>query len=460
VNLRRPLEQRVVLLCFGALFVGGAVITLSKAIASVDSGIVSRVVAGLVGLAAGAIGVWMAFEMLRPFRFHIGPDGLDIRHRGLRRTVRWHELDAVVLDDGPDRGRGTPPARLLLLPVEGVELGRRPDGTVEGRPALVVLSLDDVAADPEDVVEALTRYAAGRFRNNSKRVAVDLDGVPLHRLNEGEEGRRTLRWLRLRGLTYFTGWFLLILLPTLLGVRLVADRNDGLGPLALLVASVVTWVVAGRLLSAQSSCRSRLAETARIRGTSLVTGLDASEQGHELHAGRARVLPPGPWWRRGRAASLAFAAKKGTTVVLLLSDPRTGRPRPRGDLDALAGVLSASPHPQDHEAGLAVAELAASATIASPASPRRPRAEEVTLLGAVGGVGRLALWAAVVIAYGVAAGVTWPYDPASTSGATRALLLLGCFVLAGTWVLYALFQTVQLLRALGRAVTGGTARRL
>src|SRR6185503_718724 len=101
----------------------------------------TRIVAGLVGLAAGWLGGWMAWESLRPFRFHIGPDGLDIRHRGVRRRLRWPELDAVVMDDGR---RKTPAPRLLLVPAAGVDLGRRLDDAVDGRPALVTLSLGDV----------------------------------------------------------------------------------------------------------------------------------------------------------------------------------------------------------------------------------------------------------------------------------------------------------------------------
>jgi hypothetical protein len=459
MSLRRPLEQRVALLCFAALFLGGAVVTWIKVVTSTDSGMLSRVVAGLVGLGAGSLGAWLAFEMLRPFRFHIGPDGLDIRHRGLRRRFGWHELEAVVLDDGRARRAGIPAARLLIVPARGVQLGRRLDEVVDGQSALTVLSLDDVKDHPEDVAEALTRYGAGRFRNASRRVAVDLDGVPLHRLCEGEEGARTLRWLRRRGTMAFAAWYLLLVLPVLAAARLLAGVNDVLGVLLLLAGSVAIWVVGGRLFTGQQRCRAAVEETARLRGTSLVTGFDEAERSQDLHAGRACVQPPGQWWR-GRATALAFTAgHRRAPVGLLLSDPRTGRPRAREDLDALARVLMAGHTAADGDAGRAIAELAATAPAASsPASSRRPRDEETTLWQAAIGLGRVLRWLIVVLTFAVAGGATWPYDPDRVLGGTGALLIGMSALLLGSWFLYLFYQLSQVLAAIGGVIGRPSAR--
>ncbi|MEH1167112.1 hypothetical protein V6V47_17190 [Micromonospora sp. CPCC 205539] len=119
----------------------------------------------IVAVGAIVLGVVALVSTLRPFRFGIGADGLTIRRPGLRRSIPWSEVDALVLDE-PTRqdGRAVPP-RLLLVPAAGVSLGspvtaRHP---VDGRPAVELLVLDQVRDQPEQVVAALTRYAGDRF---------------------------------------------------------------------------------------------------------------------------------------------------------------------------------------------------------------------------------------------------------------------------------------------------------
>ena len=61
---------------------------------------------------------------LRPFRFHIGVQGLTLRLAGINRLVPWAAIDAIVIEQ-PEPGRSSrnPAPRLLLVPAEGVDLG-------------------------------------------------------------------------------------------------------------------------------------------------------------------------------------------------------------------------------------------------------------------------------------------------------------------------------------------------
>ncbi|MEV0216975.1 hypothetical protein [Micromonospora sp. NPDC050695] len=118
----------------------------------------------IIAVGAIALGVVALVSALRPFRFGIGADGLTIRRPGLRRSIRWAEVDAVVLDEPPRRDGRPEPPRLLLVPAPDVPLepvtARHP---IDGRPAIELLVLDQVREQPEQVSAALTRYAGDRF---------------------------------------------------------------------------------------------------------------------------------------------------------------------------------------------------------------------------------------------------------------------------------------------------------
>ncbi|WP_076473419.1 hypothetical protein [Micromonospora avicenniae] len=119
----------------------------------------------LVAVGAVALGGLALLGAFRPFRFGIGPEGLTVRRPGLRRMIRWAEIDALVLDEPPPV-EGTPASpRLLAVPAPGHPLGlpgtaRHP---LDGRAAVELLDLGQVREKPEEVSAALTRYAGGRF---------------------------------------------------------------------------------------------------------------------------------------------------------------------------------------------------------------------------------------------------------------------------------------------------------
>ncbi|MFI7607880.1 hypothetical protein ACIBTV_22440 [Micromonospora sp. NPDC049366] len=119
----------------------------------------------VVAVGVIALGGAVLLSALRPFRFAIGPDGLTVRRPGLRRTIPWAQVEALVLDQPlPHEGRPAPP-RLLLVPAAGVTVGLPPAGRhpVDGRKAVELLDLGQVRDRPEEVAAALARFAGDRF---------------------------------------------------------------------------------------------------------------------------------------------------------------------------------------------------------------------------------------------------------------------------------------------------------
>ncbi|MEU2611149.1 hypothetical protein ABZ570_06100 [Micromonospora sp. NPDC007271] len=108
----------------------------------------------LAALGVVAISGAVLVGAVRPFRFVIGPEGLDVRRPGLRGTYRWEHFEALALDDQ---------ARLVGVPAAG--LGRRTTARHprDGRPAVELLHLTQVRESPDEVAAALTRYSGGRF---------------------------------------------------------------------------------------------------------------------------------------------------------------------------------------------------------------------------------------------------------------------------------------------------------
>ncbi|MEU1587518.1 hypothetical protein [Micromonospora sp. NPDC005710] len=136
----------------------------------------------IIAVGAIAIGAVALVSALRRFRFGIHADGLSIRRPGLRRDVRWAEVDTLVLDEPPRRDGHPEPPRLLLVPVPGVTIepvtARHP---LDGRPAVEVLVLDQVREQPDQVSAALTRFAGGRFVDllALRRAAFDIPDLPV-----------------------------------------------------------------------------------------------------------------------------------------------------------------------------------------------------------------------------------------------------------------------------------------
>ncbi|WFE44774.1 DivIVA domain-containing protein [Verrucosispora sp. WMMD1129] len=162
---RRSLAPGVLLLAFGVSLLLGS------------PGMGASVFAGAALLTGG----WITARSLRPFRFRIGPDGLDLRVAGLNRLVPWAEIDTIVLGQ-PARAAAAGPATPSLLLVPGVGstidrplVGRSP---VDDRPALVLLSLADVRESADEVAAELNRISGGRFTDARQDRAELREGQP------------------------------------------------------------------------------------------------------------------------------------------------------------------------------------------------------------------------------------------------------------------------------------------
>ncbi|MEU3454249.1 hypothetical protein ABZ671_11685 [Micromonospora sp. NPDC006766] len=136
---------------------------LPLAVACVTGGTMVLAMAGegallreLAAIGVVVVGGAVLFGAVRPFRFVIGPEGLDVRRPGLRGTYRWEQFDALALDDA---------ARLVGVPGAGLppDLPTTARHPGDGRPAVELLDLTQVRENPDEVAVTLTRYSGGRF---------------------------------------------------------------------------------------------------------------------------------------------------------------------------------------------------------------------------------------------------------------------------------------------------------
>ncbi|MFV2022405.1 DivIVA domain-containing protein [Micromonospora sp. LOL_023] len=119
-----------------------------------------------LGAGGALIGGVLVFYAVRPFRFRIGADGLTFRSKGAARSVPWNDVATVVLDQpAPGAGNVRPSPRLLLTAADGADVGlpMTASSTAYDGGCAVLLDLGDVKESPEQVAEALTRYAGDRF---------------------------------------------------------------------------------------------------------------------------------------------------------------------------------------------------------------------------------------------------------------------------------------------------------
>ncbi|MFG3710196.1 hypothetical protein [Micromonospora sp. NPDC047730] len=156
------------LLVAGIVFLAFGVLVLLCAAGSSSPSVGAWLFGGIVALMGGAFAV----SELKPFRFHIGADGLTLRLAGLDRLVPWAEIDSIILDEPvptPGGKKSTSPS-LMLVPATGSTIDRPRTGRspVDGRTALVLLDLDDVRQSADEVAAALARFGGSRFTDVRK----------------------------------------------------------------------------------------------------------------------------------------------------------------------------------------------------------------------------------------------------------------------------------------------------
>ncbi|MBQ0981897.1 hypothetical protein [Micromonospora sp. M61] len=460
MKLRRPYIDRLVAFLFGMLLLGGAA-SVAYTTVTEDLGWFGLLYCWAVVLFGLAIGGPLVRHAVMPFRVDIDAQGWSVRTPKLNRYVRWDEVATVLLADAPATARRgiTAAPRLLLVPAAGVSLGvpLSEESAVGGQAAVELFQLSEVDYGEELLLRDLAALAGYRFHNLCRQLTLPAGAIPLRRFPDEPDHARLTRWLDWRKALLFAGWYLLVLVPSLLFIGLATQRNELLGGIVL-VASVAGIAAAFKIWRVFGGCRNLVDGAAMINGTDLVTGVDTPTHPTSLHSGTVDILRPGSVKGCGKAWLLTQPGHKGRpTVDLLLSDPRTGRLRSREDLRALEAVLRVSPYERDRAAGQQLQELAMHAPEALPTTPS-PKAVPasayvIALWHAVKGVGRAVVLFGVVGT--VAIGGGWADENSAVVGPALILTAAGLF---GVWILYALYRTWGLLDALltiaARAIRG------
>ncbi|MFI5925076.1 hypothetical protein ACIA3K_03745 [Micromonospora sp. NPDC051543] len=461
MKLRRPYIDRLIPFLFGLVMLGGAASIAYKAVTE-EIGWIGLLFCGAVVLFGLAIAGPMLRHAVMPFRVDVDARGWSVRTPKLNRDLRWDEIAAVVLADAPAtaRRRITAAPRLLLVPAAGVNLGvpLTEETRLGGQAAVELFQLDEVDYGDDLLLRDLAALAGDRFHNLCRQLTRPADAIPLRRFPDEPDHARLTRWLDRRKALLFAGWYLLVLVPTLLIIGLGVQRNELLGVIMLVTGLVAVGATTFGIWQIFGDCRNLADGSAMIKGTNLVTGVDVPTHPTSLHAGTVDILPPGTLQGYGKAWLLTQRGHKGRPgAILLLSDPRTGRLRSRDDLCALEAVLRASPHERDRAAGRHLQELAMWAPEASPiAAPPGvvPASAYATALWqALKGMGRAVVLLGVVATVGIGGG--WAGGDTSLVG---PVLFITAVCMFGVWILYALYRTLGLLNVLltiaARAIRG------
>ena len=119
----------------------------------------------LFGVLAFAAGLYPLRLLLRPDPVTIGAAGLLVRAAGINGLVPWPAVESVLLATHIDPTSGNRTTRLVLVPAPGAGLGVPVEsaGAGDGRPSVVLLSIEDIRERPDQVAEVLRRFAGPRF---------------------------------------------------------------------------------------------------------------------------------------------------------------------------------------------------------------------------------------------------------------------------------------------------------
>ncbi|BCY11729.1 hypothetical protein L3i22_068170 [Actinoplanes sp. L3-i22] len=423
------------------------------------SGRISLGVMSLVALFTAAVSLWFSVQ-----RFQVGVDGdgWTVRIGRYRRDVPWTEISAVVIENQVrEERRGRPlVAALYLVPEPGVSLDAPSDmdATVDGRPAVRLFDLDEVKNEKKQLVRELAGLAGDRLavrvfplglaaQGAEFQERVDRDaaawlnaGRSLPAFPPGVEGVRTLRWLNRRRALLFAGWYLCAVVPALLLTGFAAEVHELLGAVVAVLGLIAVVAAYFRFVRWYAGATDLLDDQAAIFGTELVLGIGNPNRRHDMHAGKAVVLPPGTERGYGKAWLLGFPRP-----VTLLGDPRTGRLRDHDHLGALSAVLRESPHEADRIAAREIDSLAVQSQLGDPPEAGDPA--NARLWTVVTRAGRTVAWAVVVGSVLLAGDWIWQSHP----HLGNLVIFLGVLLII-VWAPYTLYRVFTLLGAVWKAM--------
>jgi len=117
----------------------------------------------LFGVLAFAAALYPLRLLLRPDPVIIGEAGLLVRTAGINGLVPWPAVESVLLATHVDPTSGNRTTRLVLVPAVGAGRGVPAESAGDGRPSVVLLSIEDIREAADQVAEALRRFAGPRF---------------------------------------------------------------------------------------------------------------------------------------------------------------------------------------------------------------------------------------------------------------------------------------------------------
>ncbi|GAA1645284.1 hypothetical protein [Actinoplanes couchii] len=453
--LRRSVGSRVLPAVVAASMTGFAGFLVSRQFQA-DGSVSGWLLVGAMSLFALLMAASMLWYALQRFQVGVDRDGWTVRIGSYRHDLRWAEILAVVIENRVIEGRDhrMVPA-LYLVPESSVSVGVPNDlrATVDGRPAVRLFDLDEPRIEEEQFLREIASLAGDRLEVRVHRLSRLLGGedVP-EQLNGGEalpafppgaEGVRTQRWLNRRRFLLFVGWYLLVVVPTLLLTGFAARLHELFGAAVAVLGLLVVVAAYAQFVSLFSHATDLVDAEVAISGTGLVRVIGDRTFRDDMHAGKAVVLPPGAKRNYGKAWLLGFPH-----AVVLLGDPRTGRLRSPHDLRALSTVMRDSPHDADRAAARDLDSLTVQSQVGDPSEPGG--AENAHLWISMTKAGRILAWAVVVGSVLLAGG--WMLETTRYLGGAVILISVA---LATVWAAYALYRIVSLFSAAWQAARKG-----
>ncbi|MCP2322140.1 hypothetical protein HDA40_000647 [Hamadaea flava] len=144
----------------GAILIVGAMAGYEMTAYGIPLGPFSLYFLGSIAVAGGlAVVVWG----FRPAPVVLSDAGLGLRTAGVKTTLPWPQVDALILE--PPGGSGGEAHRLVLVPATGVDLGVPIEypNKADRRKSLILVKLDGLQPTVDEVKKAARRYAGAKF---------------------------------------------------------------------------------------------------------------------------------------------------------------------------------------------------------------------------------------------------------------------------------------------------------
>lgn len=165
---RPPLFEIAVLLWVAACGLGLVAVSMTGGelvFQKLPLGTAGTRVVGMLVLATGLVCVAKRGYFALRVPIVVDETGLRLCLTSIRRFVPWSSISAVILQPYPGSISGKGKPRLVLVPADATALGvpTRYRNTVDGRPSILLLSLNVMRESEQQVVATFTAFAGMKF---------------------------------------------------------------------------------------------------------------------------------------------------------------------------------------------------------------------------------------------------------------------------------------------------------